>query len=288
MAAMTHETGETTAPRITWKSRLLRVAAPLLLRPVRVTKYFHSWKGYNTLLPLYRQYLPADLLTRIRDFDGGLTLDVNVRGNVGLSLWHFPDLYEEEEREIFCSAIFPGCTVLDVGANIGLYTLLAAKRGARVFAIEADPLNGTMLRHHVKINGFEDQVTIFEMAAIDSPQRVVLYRHPFNLGESNIVEKGAPSGVIEGRTIDSLKLPPIDICKMDIEGAELSALLGMKETMSRSPRMKLLVEFARHYGNADELLSFLRSNFSSVKVIEDIPSGSASEIPAFCNLLATR
>ena len=284
---MTKDYCETSATTV-WKTHLFRRVVPLLLRPGRVTKYFHSWKGYNTLLPLYRKYIPPDLLTRIRDFDGDLTLDVNVRGIMGMCLWHFPELFEKEERELFCASVFPGCTVLDVGANIGFYTLLAAKRGARVFAIEADPLNATMLRHHVKINGFENRVTIFEMAATDCEQPVVLYRHPFNLGESNIVEKGAPSGQIQGRTIDSLGLPPIGICKMDIEGAELSALLGMKETLTRSPRMKLLVEYARHYGNADGLLSYLRSNFSSVKVIEDIPAESSDEIPAFCNLLATR
>jgi len=245
-----------------------------------------SWKGYNTLLPLYRKYIPEDLFTRIDDFDRDLILDVNVRGNTGLSLWHYPDLYEKEERQIFCDSITPGCTVLDVGANFGLYTLLAAKRGARVFAIEADPLNVAELRHHVEINGVADRVTIFEVAATDHDQPVALYRHPFNLGESNIIEMGMPSGTIEGRTIDSLQLPPIDVCKMDIEGAELLALQGMTNTLARSPRLKLLVEYAEHYGNGEALLTFLRSRFPCLRVIEDLPLHSPDEIPPFCNLLA--
>jgi FkbM family methyltransferase len=270
------------------RSRLYRRIVPLLLRPGRVTKYFHTWKGYNTLLRLYRKHIPEDLLTRITDFDDDLIVDVNVRGIMGMCLWHFPSLFEKNEREIFCASIFPGCTVLDVGANIGFYTLIAAKRGARVFAIEADPINAAMLRHHVTINGFNNRVTIFEMAATDSHRQVTLYRHPFNLGESNIVAKGAPALEVQGMTLDSLQLPSIDICKMDIEGAELSALHGMKETLARSPEIKLLVEYASHYGNADELLRFLRSSFSTVKVIENMETNSLDQIPPFCNLLATK
>ena len=61
----------------------------------------------------------------------------------------------------------PDSVVLDVGANIGIYTLLAAKRGARVIAIEADPRNVEKLRHHVHLNGFDDRVTILPIAVGD-------------------------------------------------------------------------------------------------------------------------
>src|SRR5689334_19843841 len=200
-------------------SRLSRAALSLFLRPGRITKYTGRWKGHNTLLRLYRKYLPADLKLRVNDFDGNLKFDVNMRGTLDICLWHFPELYEREQREMFCSLISPGCTVLDVGANIGLYTLLAAKRGARVFSVEADPGNAATLRHHVEINGFRDRVTIFEMAATDAAREVWLYRHAYNPGESNIIERGMPAGTVPGKTLDSLDLPPIDICKMDIEGA---------------------------------------------------------------------
>src|SRR5258708_7373683 len=238
------------------------------LRLGRVTRLTSSWKGYHRLKRLYRRVLPADLTVRIANFDRDLTLDVNLWHETGFCLWHYPELYEKEAREVFCSAIRPGCTVLDVGANIGFYTLLAAKRGAQVFAIEADPFNAAMLRHHVKINNLSERVTVFEIAATDAAKTIPLYRHPFNLGESNIVAKGQHSGMIEGRTIDSLELPPINICKMDIEGAELMALHGMKQTMDRSPQMKLFVEYAQHLGAGEELLEFLRANFSSVQAID--------------------
>lgn len=91
--------------------------------------------------------------------------------------------------------------------------------------------------------------------------------------------------MIAGRTLDSLNLPPIDICKMDIEGAEFMALQGMEQTLGRSPHIKLMVEYVRDLGASEELLTYLRRNFSSVQVIEPALPG---EIPAFCNLLALR
>jgi FkbM family methyltransferase len=275
-------------PKTASESRFLRAALGLLLRAGRVTKYSPSQRGCTRLLKLYRNIIPEDFLIRINDIDGDIIFDVNVRGDMDVNLWHFPELYEKEEREVFCSSIIPGCTVLDVGANIGFYTLLAAKRGARVFSIEADPLNAAMLRHHVEINGFRDRVTIFEMAATESDKAVPLYRHPFNLGESNILGIGRPSGVVEGRTLDSLNLPPIDICKMDIEGAEFAALNGMQRTLERSPRMKLFVEYAERFGTSESLLACLRANFSCLKVIGVDASNAAGRIPSYCNLLAAR
>ena len=267
---------------------LSRAALALLLRAGRITRYTGRWKGHNTLLRLYRKYLPADLKLRINNFDGDLKFDVNMRGNLDICLWHFPELYEKEERELFCSLLKPGCTVLDVGAHIGFYTLLAAKRGARVFAVEADPDNAALLRHHVKINGFDDRVSVFEMAATECAREVPLYRHAYNQGGSNIIERGQPAGVVQGKTLDSLDLPPIDICKMDIEGAELLALRGMERTLERSPHIKLLVEYAEVFPNSQALLGHLRTHFSTLKIIEAPEADPHGDIPDFCNFFLMR
>jgi FkbM family methyltransferase len=154
--------------------------------------------------------------------------------------------------------------------------------------VEADPVNAALLRHHVKINGFADRVTVFEMAATECTKEVVLYRHAFNQGESNIIENGRPFGAVHGKALDSLNLPPIDICKMDVEGAELMALQGMEQTLKRSPHIKLMVEYAQHLGAGEALLNYLRSNFSSVRVIEQNGLAATGDIPPFCNLIAER
>jgi FkbM family methyltransferase len=253
-----------------------------LLRVGRITKYLPMFKGLSALLLLYRRFATRDLM-RVADFDTDLKLDVSVCETMGINLWHTPKLFEKEERRAFCAAITPGCTVLDVGANIGIYTLLAAKRGARVFAIEADPENATRLRHHVDLNGFSDRVSVFEMAAAESSSSRPLFRNPANSGGSNLF-KGEPAGVIQGKTIDSLNLPPIDVCKVDIEGAELLALQGMSETIARSPDMRLLIECSSQFRDSSELLAFLRKKFSSVR---SVATGSP-EIRGYCNVWAIR
>jgi FkbM family methyltransferase len=175
-----------------------------------------------------------------------------------------------------------------VGANFGLYTVLAAKRGARVFAIEADPINAAMLRHNIDLNGLGDWVTIFEVAATESEQTFPLYRNWLNMGESNIVQKGQPCGTVSGRTIDSLALPPVDVCKMDIEGAELMALRGMQQTMARSPNLKLFVEYAEIFKESAGLLAYLRERFTHLQILEQPTADPFGKIPDYCNILASR
>lgn len=256
-----------------------------VLRAGRITRLLPRVRGFYKLRSFYQRHLPKGFLVRTK-FDCDLLLDLDLGDNLGLFLWHYPDFYEKEEIEAFCSFITPGCTVLDVGANVGLYTLLAAKRGARVFAIEADPHNAALLRHHVKLNRLENRVTILEIAATEIEKTVTLYRNPQNWGESNILNRGNLSGTVMGHPIDSLDLPPIDVCKMDIEGAEVFALQGMEGTLKRSPQMKLFVEYAEVFENSEALLQFLRTHFSSFTVLEK--NENQDKIPPFCNLLAMR
>jgi FkbM family methyltransferase len=270
------------------KSRpsLNRVLLILLLRIGRIATLW-SRRGFFTLQKLYRRFLPADLLVRTK-LDGGLLFDVNLRDDLGLYLWNFPDFYEKEEIEAFCSFIKPGTVVLDVGANFGLYTVLAAKRGARVFAIEPDPRNAAMLRHNIGLNRLEDKVTIFEIAATDAEKTVPLYCSDRNSGESNIMEKGRLAGSVTGRTIDSLNLPAVEVCKMDIEGSEFMALMGMQRTLERSPQIKLFVEYAEAFPDSGALLDFLKKNFPVLRVIEAPDSDVRGQLPHFCNIFATK
>jgi hypothetical protein len=141
-------------------------------------------------------------------------------------------------------------------------------------------------------------VTVFEMAATDRAQTLKLYRSPRNSGGSTLFgsKQGLAEVSVEGRTIDSLNLPPIDVCKMDVEGAEPIALNGMRDTIARSPKLKLLIEwnsdsqshFLEAGGDSQNLLSLIRSYFSSIEVIEGSKLSAEEAPPAFCNLWAQR
>jgi FkbM family methyltransferase len=243
----------------------------------------------------YRLMLPeGELHLSVDDFDGDLKLEnLDVRDTSGINVWHRPEFYNKNQRRLFCDAIKPGSVVLDVGANIGIYTLLAAKRGARVFAVEADPRNLAMLHRHIHVNGFYDRVTVFPIAVGSREGTVTMFRCRGNWGHSNLFEGTDPIQV-PCRTIDSLDLPPIDVCKMDIEGSELSALRGMEATIRRSPRMKLLIEYAEVLGASAELTDFIRARFAPIYAIRQPPLGPKgplapeTKMPRFCDLWATR
>ncbi len=265
-----------------------------ILRYARITKYLPYVRGLGLLRHVYELLLPRkDLQLSVDDFDDDLKMNVDVREIIGINLWHRPKFFEKNERKLFCEAIKPGSVVLDVGANVGIYTLLAAKRGARVFAIEADRSNVEKLQHHVHLNGFDNLVTIFPFAVSDQDGTVTLYRAPGNSGHSNLFN-GIDPVQVPCRTIDSLGLPPIDVCKMDIEGNELRALMGMDITIQHSPTIKLLIEYAEAHGKTAGMMEFICERFAPVYAIRYPPfrpKGPLTEAlkpPSFCNLWALR
>jgi len=265
------------------------------LRLGRVTRFLPYFRGIGLFQRFYRSVLPQEALClSVDNFDGDLRLEnLDVRDTMGINIWHRPEFFEKNPRELFCDAIEPGSTVLDVGANIGIYTLLAAKRGARVFAIEADPRNLERLRHHVHENGFDARVTVFPIAVSDRECEATLFRFKGNWGHSNLFEGTDPVRV-RCRTIDSLDLPPIDVCKMDIEGSELSALRGMEATLERSPRLNLLVEYAEVFGASTEMTDYIRARFAPVYAIRQPPFppfgplSAVKKAPPNCDLWAIR
>jgi FkbM family methyltransferase len=265
------------------------------LRLGRVTRFLPYFRGIGLFQRFYQLVLSKEeLRLSVDDFDGDLKLDnLDVRETGGMNVWHRPEFFDKNQRKLFCEAIKPGSVVLDVGANIGIYTLLAAKRGARVFAIEADPRNLESLRHHVRLNGFDDRVTIFPIAVGAKEGTVTIYRFHGNWGHSNLFE-GTDPVQVPMRTIDSLHLPPIDVCKVDIEGSELNALKGMESTLARSPQMKLLVEYAEVLGASSQLMNFIEAHFAPVFAIRQPPLqpigplSAEKKAPPFCDLWASR
>jgi FkbM family methyltransferase len=148
-------------------------------------------------------------------------------------------------------------TVLDVGANIGSYTLLAAKRvgpEGRVYAFEPDPRTRASLERNVRDNRFAN-VIVVPCAASDSPGSMPLYQSE-TAGYSSLHPQAGDDGgvgttVVEGVRIDDV-VPEgrADVVKMDVEGHEPLAFRGMERIAANSPRLRLFLEF-----NPDTLAS---------------------------------
>jgi FkbM family methyltransferase len=158
--------------------------------------------------------------------------------------------FEPYEVQLFKDSLEPGMTVLDIGANLGYYTLLAAKlvgRGGRVYAFEADPRTVKHLTANVRINDLSNVVVIPKIAS-DSKQtrelqqsRVATYS---GLHSSMPEDSIVGTALVESITIDDiLDGASADVVKCDVEGEEPAVLRGMQRTLQNSPSLRLLVEF---------------------------------------------
>jgi len=160
-------------------------------------------------------------------------------------------IYENYEREVFASFCKPGAVVVDIGANVGLYTLTAAARvGPRgtVIAIEPHPESFLLLQKSVQTAGL-DQVKCFNVAAGDSRQTRTLFMTDENKADSRVYDSGPGRREIPVQMIDVDTLlaengiGKVDLIKMDIQGAEALALKGMVRTLDGDSPMVIFAEF---------------------------------------------
>jgi FkbM family methyltransferase len=139
-------------------------------------------------------------------------------------------------------------TVVDLGANIGYYSVIASKlvgTSGRVFAFEAHPLVFDYLRRNLEINDCDNVVAV-ERAASD-----LVASSPFVLNglEGGFLTRSVTNEdhvVVQTTTLDAFfaeqAWPSVDLVKIDIEGAETAALTGMKVLSERNPQLKAIIE----------------------------------------------
>lgn len=142
--------------------------------------------------------------------------------------------YEAPKRRAFEKHLAPGGVVYDVGANVGFYTLVAASvvgPGGRVVAFEPLPENLRYLRGHLRINGLK-QVTVYDGALTDI-DGVVRFKRGKSRAMGHIADEGFPVRAMRlDRLVSGDALPPPDVIKIDVEGAEAAVLRGAREVLS--------------------------------------------------------
>jgi FkbM family methyltransferase len=193
--------------------------------------------------------------------------------------------YERATRELIERLLPAGGTFLDVGAHVGFYSLVAARRAGiqgRIFAFEPEMDNFRLLRKNIAENGY-DNITAIPAAVCDRTGRAEIFvsrqgndRHSLFRNPGSPVEELAEN--VDTTTLDdfaaALGWPTIDLVKMDIEGAEPLALAGMRRLLERSPRLRLIVEFSPGMLEAggtppQQFLEELARHKLEVRVIED-------------------
>jgi FkbM family methyltransferase len=181
--------------------------------------------------------------------------------------------FEPETLHAFAALLAPGMTVLDIGANVGLFTVVAARRvgpTGRVHAFEPTPELAAHISSNLELNDLGN-VAVNELAISDSDGHATLhFAEPNDPGENSIVNctPGVRTLKVATVTIDDYigrcRVGRVDVIKMDIEGAEMAALRGGPKLLSGDNSPVLVLEFhpsTLAYGghSPDDLLGLLAS-----------------------------
>jgi FkbM family methyltransferase len=160
-------------------------------------------------------------------------------------------VYEKYETELFKRLVKKGMVVVDVGANIGYYTLLAAHLvgdEGKVFAFEPDPNNYYLLCKNIEINGYRNVIPV-RKAIFSKSREMKLFLDKSNLGGHSLseanVNKGASITVEVTSLDDYFKNTDykIDVIKMDVQGLEMEVLEGMTNIISQNDNLQIITEF---------------------------------------------
>jgi FkbM family methyltransferase len=145
--------------------------------------------------------------------------------------------YEVEILNAFAASITQGCSVYDVGANVGIYSLLASSRtgpSGKVYAFEPLERNLRYLRRHMTLNHVQNCV-ILETAVCDTEgtRRFAQAAQDFSMGHfSSEGDLLVPSTTLDNCTYGEEGFRPPSVVKIDVEGAELEVLQGASRALS--------------------------------------------------------
>lgn len=192
-------------------------------------------------------------------------------------------VFEKEETELIKNLIQKGNVVLDIGANIGYYTLMFAKlvgKEGKVYSFEPGLENFSVVQKNVLTNQLQN-VILEKVAISDSSKETKLYLSEgpggHRIYQSNYCTKNFD--IVNTTTLDDYFkdksiIEKISFVKIDVEGAELGVLRGMISLL-KNENIKILAElygpFIREFGNEPkELFLFLRNHGFKIYIFKKI------------------
>ena len=257
------------------------------------TRWIKAVLRWINLFPLWRVMTTHVWGSRLRapTFDRWLALRLHRAGLMGVA-----------DRKLLAALIRPGMTVVDIGANQGLYTLLfsrlAGERG-KVLAFEPDALLHGALEKNLALNRAEN-VRPFRFALGSKSGTMTLYRSLLNSGDNRLAARNATDGPREAvqvqlaRLDDILAGQRIDFIKMDVQGWEMEVFHGMQGLLDAPANATMAIYFEywpRGLRDADsspeEPLNFLLRNGFTIYSTKGDKLASAHLRPAELALAVT-
>lgn len=196
-------------------------------------------------------------------------------------------LCELDFNEDLCGArdlVPPPKVVLDLGANVGIFSVLMAKTyGAKVYAVEAASHNAQNLALTAMKNGVADLIVPVLSCVSGKREKLVLYQHPLNSGSCSI-HNAPPYPAVEVDALpldevwDALNLDVVDFMKVDVEGSEYEIF----QTFTKWDKVKKIGIEIHGYGSdlsktdekAEELYQLIASRIGVENVCAQLETGT--------------
>ena len=247
-----------------------------------------------------RRYYPVKSgSTMIHNFDDDLSIHVD-RASYLSNAIYWRGHHSTEIANFLKSYLRPDMTFVDVGANLGELTLLAAKRltRGRVLTFEPVPHIFEQLSRNLELNNLSN-VSLFNMGLFDKTDLLPMYITPDN--NFGTINEGVPTLFSTGRDREEMTVPlrrfddvagecglqRLDVMKIDVEGAELMVLLGA-ETYIRRFRPVIITEmsetnFQRAGYTSKNLMNYLSRLEYDIQVLDS----RGGRLPLQCDAICT-
>lgn len=208
------------------------------------------------------------------------TVKLYPEGQIPEMLWKGD--FEATERDFVATYLKPGMKVVNIGANVGLYTVMASalvKPGGEVHAFEPSGESHSRLINNIELNDCRN--VIVKRVALSNTRGQLLLRvdpknpafdgHRFVESVNNTGNLLSSDELVEATTLDDYMAEQasrnIDLIIMDVEGAELSVLQGGGETLALT-QPTILLECSKYQEDTEKLLKDLGYKFWLWNVIE--------------------
>lgn len=198
-----------------------------------------------------------DIMIKDKYFDTPVTLEDHKKI---LFDYYQEDAYENEFVQVKKSDV-----VIDAGANMGVFSVLAAKKGAKVYAFEPQPYFNSILCKNISLNQFDETITPIRCGISDHKGQFPMSIDRGNLLSASItIERGNDSCMIDCISIDEWveenNIERVDFIKVDIEGAERLLLKGARKTILKF-KPKIAIS-SYHYPDDPEVLKEIINSFN--------------------------
>ncbi|MHA1768090.1 MAG: FkbM family methyltransferase [Promethearchaeota archaeon] len=210
-------------------------------------------KNYNIIRPfLSDQY-------RVYNYLGG-KIYLNIKESP-MMFKRALGVFETRKTETLCSFLKPGMTFVDIGANKGYFSLIAAKivgEQGLVFTFEPEPQNCEWIQKNIELNNYKN-ITLFPYALGAKNGKTRLFIGKKSGWHSLLPDLDTGTGEsieIEQKTLDSvlkeMKHERVDMIKIDVEGSELEVLKGAQKILESNKNIFLLIDVHTTLGVSPE------------------------------------